>query len=575
MRHAGQRYLALALTTLAFALPPLTLAQAGERDDKLAKVNHIVVIYQENHSFDNLYGGWEGVRGRASAPPERTAQIGQHGELYDCLLQNDVNLASPPLLPTCTNTHGGAFVSAFVNAPFLIDTYIKPADKTCPPSNVFAANGVLKDSPGALPGGCTKDIVHRFYQEQYQINGGQMNRYVTGSDAAGLAMGYYDTKQLPIYTYLHAPGHPKYAIADNFFQGAFGGSFLNHQWLVAAAAPVFAKADQSGTNTDLHSIVDGAGFPNSTYPLYHPAVPVKDAQLTVKCPPPPSVAGLACGDFAVNTTQPFYQPFSPGTADARRLPPVTNPTIGDRLSDAGIDWAWYAGGWSNANGDVNGPGWTNGAGPSCSDPNAFSTAKFPNCPDNLFQFHHHPFNYFKAFDPTTPAGRANRQAHLRDEAEFLQIISSSTKHECNLKPVSIIKPIGEENEHPGYTNETAGSTHLVKVIDAIIQSGCSKDTMIIVTYDEFGGQWDHVPPPGQGSATGPHDQWGPGTRIPALIVSPFLRGDFVVDHTSYDTTSIIATIEKRYGLKPVGSRDSAVADLSAVFEAHSNGNSDN
>ncbi len=573
MRHIRQRSLALALATLAFVLPPLALAQAGERDDKLGKVNHIVVIYQENHSFDNLYGSWEGVRGRASAPPEHTAQISQGGDLYDCLLQNDVNLASPPLLPTCTNTHGGAFMSAFVNAPFSIDAYIEPTDKTCPPSNVFAPNGVLKNSPGALPGGCTKDIVHRFYQEQYQINGGHMNRYVTGSDAAGLAMGYYETTQLPIYKYLHAPSHPKYAIADNFFQGAFGGSFLNHQWLIAAAAPHFANADQSGTNTDLHSIVDSAGFPNNTYPLYHPSVTVKDAQLTVNCPPPPSVSGLACGDFAVNTTQPFYQPFSPGTADARRLPPLTNATIGDRLSAAGVDWAWYAGGWSNANGDVNGPGWTNGAGPACSDPNAFSTAKFPNCPDNLFQFHHHPFNYFKAFDPATPAGHANRQAHLRDEAEFLQLAASSTKQQCNLKPVSFIKPIGEENEHPGYTNETAGSTHLVKLLDAITQSGCAKDTMIIVTYDEFGGQWDHVPPPGQGNANGPHDQWGPGTRIPALILSPFLRGDFVVDHTSYDTTSIIATIEKRHGLAPLGSRDAAVADLSAVFEAHSNGNS--
>jgi len=52
----------------------------------------------------------------------------------------------------------------------------------------------------------------------------------------------------------------------------FGGSFLNHQWLIAAAAPVFANADQSGTTTDLHSIVDSAGFPNNTYPLDHPSV---------------------------------------------------------------------------------------------------------------------------------------------------------------------------------------------------------------------------------------------------------------------------------------------------------------
>ena len=60
--------------------------------------------------------------------------------------------------------------------------------------------------------------MHRYYQEQYQLDGGAQNRYVTGSDAIGLTMGYYDTKALPIYKYLHDKGHPDYAIADNFFQ---------------------------------------------------------------------------------------------------------------------------------------------------------------------------------------------------------------------------------------------------------------------------------------------------------------------------------------------------------------------
>jgi phospholipase C len=91
--------------------------------------------------------------------------------------------------------------------------------------------------------------------------------------------------------------------------------------------------------------------------------------------------------------------------------------------------------------------------------------------------------------------------------------------------------------------------------------------MIVVTYDEFGGQWDHVPAPGQGGAPGIHDQWGPGTRVPALIVSPLLRGNFVLDHTQYDTTSILATIERRFGLSPLGTRDAAVNDLSNVFDA--------
>jgi phospholipase C len=92
--------------------------------------------------------------------------------------------------------------------------------------------------------------------------------------------------------------------------------------------------------------------------------------------------------------------------------------------------------------------------------------------------------------------------------------------------------------------------------------------MVIVAYDEFGGQWDHVSPPGQGGTPGPHDIWGPGTRIPALVISPFIRGSFVVDHTQHDTTSIIATIEHRYHLAPLSSRDAAVRDLSSVFLAH-------
>ena len=66
-----------------------------------------------------------------------------------------------------------------------------------------------------------------------------------------------------------------------------------------------------------------------------------------------------------------------------------------------------------------------------------------------------------------------------------------------------------------------------------------------------------------------HDIWGPGSRIPLLVISPFLRGDFVVDHTQYDTTSILATIERRFGLAPLTSRDGAVNDLSHVYDAKS------
>ena len=180
----------------------------------------------------------------------------------------------------------------------------------------------------------------------------------------------------------------------------------------------------------------------------------------------------------------------------------------------------------------------------------------------MFQFHHQPLNYYASFAPDTPG-----RTHLRDEVEFQNLVAASNRR-CQLNSVSFIKPIGLENEHPGYTSVNRGSDHLVDLISSIEGSACARDTMIIVTYDEFGGQWDHVPPPGQGGAPGPHDQWGPGTRIPALIVAPQLRGDFVVDHTSYDTTSVLATIEQRFGLDPVATRDAQVNSLANAFEQH-------
>jgi phospholipase C len=92
--------------------------------------------------------------------------------------------------------------------------------------------------------------------------------------------------------------------------------------------------------------------------------------------------------------------------------------------------------------------------------------------------------------------------------------------------------------------------------------------MVVVTYDENGGAWDHVPPPGQaGGPAGPSDQSGPGTRIPALVVAPGLRGDFVVDHAEHDTTSVLSTIEQRFDVAPLSSRDAAAPSLTSVFAA--------
>jgi acid phosphatase len=485
---------------------------------------HLVVIYEENHSFDNLYGTWgtvgrDRVDGLAQARGTQLRQVAQDGSTYRCLLQADVNLTSPPLLYRCADPAHGVKNSAFGNAPYPIDPYIGPKDRTCPPPGVYAPNGVRKSSPGALPGGCTRDLVHRFYQEQYQLNHGRQNRYVTGSDAVGLTMGTYDTRSLPVYDYLHGKGAPHYVLADHFFQAAFGGSFLNHQYLIAARAPEDTSRGAGGAKT---SVLDRAGMPIS-YPLYKAPATVVDGQLTRACPGGKAVDYVrACGSIAVNTVQPSSPPFGSGP----KIPLIDDakyPNIGDRLSAAHVSWNWYSGGWDAAAAGHPGP---------------------------LFQYHHQPFTYFAAYAPGTPG-----RAHLQDEKRFLTAACKGT-----LPTVSFVKPYGAENEHPGYASEPDGSDHLVDLLKAVTTGPQAKDTLVVVTYDEFGGQWDHVAPPGQGGSKGIHDAWGPGTRIPALLVSASMNRS-AVDHHVYDTTSILATIEHGLHLRPVSTRDARVADL--------------
>src|SRR4051794_32894829 len=127
--------LALLALVVAAIFAPSAAASGGGHDHggkRLDKIRHFVVVYQENHSFDNLYGGWENVDGLATADAAPTTGADRWGAPSAFLRQNDATPPSPPLAARCPGpaAPGPAVTSHFLNAPFRIDDYIAASDTT-------------------------------------------------------------------------------------------------------------------------------------------------------------------------------------------------------------------------------------------------------------------------------------------------------------------------------------------------------------------------------------------------------------------------------------------------------------
>lgn len=444
------------IATLVAALAALQ-PSLGQSDTGLNQIEHIVVIYLENHSFDSLFGLFPGANGLQQAE-NALPQIDEYGRPYKNL-------------PRVMNSERGKaavidkrFQKDLPNAPFDIGGFVPPDQKH-------------------------PDLTHKFFAHQMQIDAGRNDRFAQLSEAGGLVMGHYDLSGTALWNYAK-----EYTLADNFFQAAFGGSFLNHQWLVCACTPV---------------------FPNAPDDFLKWKVDEKTGKLINE----PSVTEEG---FAVGTFQPYFQPFEPKYIKYR-LPIQTHPTIGDRLSEKGISWAWYSGGWDNAV-----------AGRKT---------------DENFQYHHQPFAFYSNYAP----GSAARAEHLKDESDLFSDLKSN-----ELPQVVFFKPAGIENQHPGYSDIMAADKKVSKLVEVIRSNSVWQNTAIIVTYDEYGGFWDHVAPP-------VIDRWGPGSRIPAIIISPFAKKGYV-DHTLYNTTSILKLIENRFDLQPLTRRDADANGLEGAFE---------
>jgi acid phosphatase len=502
---------------------PVARAAADPTTQALrSKVQTIVVIYAENRAFDNLYGNFPGahgldeVVGRDGRPlPRYVPQQDRDGTILPKLPQIWGGVTARGITPVVTQAQS----ADLPNAPFSIE-------------HAFTAQSGATLNTSTV----TRDLVHRFFENQMQIDGGKNDGFAAWGDSGGLVMGHYDTSRTALYALAR-----QYVLADNFFQGAFGGSFLNHQYLICACAPEYPNADSSPAKPSIAELEkDVAGRYMARLKLAR-----NSAASALDGPPVFAKTGniapaeyFGDGKFhAVNTMQPPYQPSGNGPAAddtsyqyadpmiATTMPPQTERNIGDLLDAKRISWAWYAASWDAAIAD--------GMRPATKPRTAIYAPLIPEgSPD--FQPHHQPFNYYLSFDPKLHAGE--RAAHLKDYRNLLDDITAG-----RLPPVAFYKPQGNLNQHAGYASIADGDTHIADLV-AKLQAGPQwKNMVIIITYDEFGGAWDHVAPP-----TG--DLLGPGTRIPALIISPYAKRG-TVDHTQYDTESILRLITRRFDLE--------------------------
>ena len=481
-----------------------------------------------------------------------------------CLPQNDVNLASPTRCRrrVTARSTGVTVDSAFANQPFASTTTsrrrTRPARRrassprtACSTTRRGAARRLHRGPRPPLLPGAVPDQRRRAGPVRHRQRRGRPRRWAATTP-----------RRCRSTSTCTAPTRRATSIADNFFQGAFGGSFLNHQWLIAAATPVWPGAVADGSANDLHSIVGADGSP-ANYPL-HPSTGLKDAALTQAANPDGSLRG------ARRRAHPA------GRHGLRRLRrqhhPAVLPAVRARYRGrAAAPAADHADDRRRAVGEATstGPG-TPAAGTT---PTATSAAPAGRTapPRHLRRpGHHRPRRSTRTARTSCSSSTTSRSTTTRTTRRVprpaprtcaTRTNSSHAAKHGTLKPVSFVKPIGAENEHPGYASEHDGSDHLVDLLTAIENRPGRQEharSSSPTTSSAGSGTTSR-----RRHASGISDQFGPGTRVPALVISPLLDRRFAVDHTSHDTTSIMATIEHQYGLAPLGPRDAAVRDLSA------------
>ena len=204
------------------------------------------------------------------------------------------------------------------------------------------------------------------------------------------------------------------------------------------------------------------------------------------------------------------------------------PTVFDQLQAAGVSWKYYVGGLERLDRErIAGGDYLRPDQPTPS------------------QMYWAPILGMKRFweDPQLNAGLASQEQFFLDAAQG------------SLPAVSFVLP--SPTDHP-LAPPTAPQQRLLSLVNAMGKSPQWGRSAMFIVWDEWGGFYDHVPPPQV-------DEMGLGLRVPALLVSPWAQRGYV-SHVQYDHTSILSFIAQRFGLPPLSPREAASNSFETAFE---------
>ncbi len=222
----------------------------------------------------------------------------------------------------------------------------------------------------------------------------------------------------------------------------------------------------------------------------------------------------------------------------------TDTTLADLLDATGVTWAWYGEGYAAMATAVK-------AG-TCPSGAADCHYSMPTTYDCIFDSTDDPFAYYK--------GLVDDPNHFKDYGDLAADLSAG-----KLPAVSFVKPLPYKSEHPGDTNTiSAGIAFVQSTLAAVAGSSAAPSTLVLLTYDEGGGFFDHVAPP----PTSTVDNVPYGTRLPTIAIGPLARAG-TISHVVMEHSSIVKFIEYNWLKGKTGQlagRDAHVANIGSLLD---------